>query len=56
VNEIKETLVQIYAYAGFPRSLKAINAFMAVMDERRAQGHEDEEGREASPIPADVDR
>jgi 4-carboxymuconolactone decarboxylase len=30
VNEIKEILVQMYAYAGFPRSLNGINAFMAV--------------------------
>ena len=35
VNEIKEILVQMYAYAGFPRSLNGIHAFMAVMDERR---------------------
>lgn len=26
VNEIKEILVQMYAYAGFPRSLKGIDA------------------------------
>jgi alkylhydroperoxidase/carboxymuconolactone decarboxylase family protein YurZ len=34
VNEIKEILVQLYAYTGFPRSLNGINTFMAVMDER----------------------
>jgi alkylhydroperoxidase/carboxymuconolactone decarboxylase family protein YurZ len=56
VNEIKEVLVQMYAYAGFPRSLGGIWAFMGVMDERRAAGIKDEEGREASPIPADLDR
>lgn len=27
VNEIKEALVQLYAYCGFPRSLNAINTF-----------------------------
>jgi alkylhydroperoxidase/carboxymuconolactone decarboxylase family protein YurZ len=27
INEIKEVLVQLYAYAGFPRSLNAINTF-----------------------------
>jgi alkylhydroperoxidase/carboxymuconolactone decarboxylase family protein YurZ len=56
VNEIKEILVQMYAYAGFPRSLNAINAFMSVMDERQAQGIKDEAGAEASPIPEDMDR
>ena len=54
VNEIKEILVHLYAYAGFPRSLNAISTFMAVLDERQAQGIEDEIGPEASPLPADM--
>lgn len=45
VNEIKETLVQLYAYCGFPRSLNAINTFKTVLDERKAHGLQDEEGR-----------
>jgi 4-carboxymuconolactone decarboxylase len=56
VNEIKEILVHLYAYTGFPRSLNGINTFMAVMDERRAQGIEDELGKEASPLPADMNK
>jgi 4-carboxymuconolactone decarboxylase len=56
VNEIKEILVHLYAYTGFPRSLNGINTFMAVIDERRAQGIEDEPGKEASPLPADMDK
>ena len=56
VNEIKEILVQLYAYAGFPRSLNGINTFMAVMDERKAKGISDKEGREASPMPANWNR
>ena len=56
VNEIKEILVQLYAYAGFTRSLNRINTFMAVVDERKAQGITDEEGREASPPPANWNR
>ncbi len=56
VNEIKEILIQLYAYAGFPRSLNAINAFMAVMQEREAQGIKDTMGKEASPLPEDMDR
>lgn len=50
ISEIKEELVQLYAYCGFPRSLNAINAFMAVLDERKAKGINDPEGREASPV------
>jgi 4-carboxymuconolactone decarboxylase len=56
VNEIKEILVQMYAYAGFPRSLNGINTFMAVMDERQAQGIKDEMGKDASPVPADMNK
>lgn len=56
VNEVKEVLVQMYAYAGFPRSLGGIWAFMSVMDEREAKGIKDEVGKDASPIPADLDR
>jgi 4-carboxymuconolactone decarboxylase len=56
VNEIKEILVHLYAYAGFPRSLNGINTFMAVMDERQAKGIKDEIGKEASPLPADMNK
>src|SRR6267143_713242 len=56
VNEIKEILVQMYAYAGFPRSLNGINAFMAVMDERQAKGIKDAMGKDVSPVPADMNK
>lgn len=45
INEIKEALVQLYAYCGFPRSLNAINTFRSVMEERKAKGIEDQEGK-----------
>lgn len=50
VNEIKEILVQMYAYAGFPRSLNGINTFRTVLDERKAKGIKDTEGKTATPI------
>ena len=56
VNEIKEVLVQLYAYAGFPRSLNAVTVFMAVVDERKAQGINNVMGKEASPLPADMNK
>jgi alkylhydroperoxidase/carboxymuconolactone decarboxylase family protein YurZ len=56
VNEIKEVLVHLYAYTGFPRSLNALFTFMEVMDERKAKGIEDVHGKEASPVPPDLDR
>ena len=50
VNEIKEALIHLYAYAGFPRSIRGLQTFMKVLDERKAKGINDEEGTEASPI------
>ncbi len=46
INEIKEALVQLYAYCGFPRSLNAINTFKSVMEERDAKGIQDKQGKE----------
>jgi alkylhydroperoxidase/carboxymuconolactone decarboxylase family protein YurZ len=53
INEIKEALVQVYAYAGFPRSLNAITTFQSVLNARKAQGINDIEGKAASPMPTD---
>ena len=53
INEIKEVLVQMYAYCGFPRSLNGIGVFMAVVDEREKKGIRDELGSEPTPLPAD---
>lgn len=50
INEIKEALVQLYAYCGFPRSLNAVNALMAVLEERKSKGIKDTEGKEASKV------
>ena len=52
VNEIKEVLVQLYAYCGFPRSLNALNNFMALVREREARGLKDVPGRLPGPLPA----
>ena len=56
VNEVKEILVQMYAYAGFPRSLNGVFALMSVLEERKSAGIADEIGKEASPIPADLNK
>lgn len=53
INEIKEILVQLYAYTGFPRSLNALNNFMAVIKERKTRGINDQSGKEPSPLPTD---
>jgi len=56
VNEIKEILIQTYAYAGFPRALNGITIYMAVLDKRKKQGINDKTGKEVSPMPADFDK
>jgi 4-carboxymuconolactone decarboxylase len=53
INEIKEVMVQLYAYAGFPRSLNALNTLIAVLKERKAKGINDKLGKEPSPLPRD---
>jgi quercetin dioxygenase-like cupin family protein/alkylhydroperoxidase/carboxymuconolactone decarboxylase family protein YurZ len=45
INEIKEILVQLYAYAGFPRSLNAISNFETVVNDRKKKAIKDEEGK-----------
>lgn len=55
VNEIKQVLVQMYAYCGFPRSLNALGAFMEVIGEREKAGLPCPPGKEATPLPAGTD-
>jgi 4-carboxymuconolactone decarboxylase len=51
INEIKEVIVQLYAYAGFPRSLNALSTFMTVLNDRKQNGINDELGKFPSPLP-----
>lgn len=51
INEIKQVLVQMYAYCGFPRSLNALASFSEVLKERETKGIKDETGKEAAPFP-----
>lgn len=50
INEIKEIMVHLYAYCGFPRSLRGLRTFIKVLDERKEKGIVDNLGAEASPI------
>lgn len=45
INEIKEAFSQLYAYTGFPRSLNALGMLKTVLDARKADGKQDEEGK-----------
>lgn len=53
INQIRETLMHVYAYAGFPRSLRGLQTFMIVLDERKAKGIKDVTGADASPVNDD---
>lgn len=55
INEIKETLSQLYAYTGFPRSLNGLGVLQQVLAERKAKGIIDEEGKDADALPEDFD-
>lgn len=56
INEIKEALVHVYAYCGFPRSIRGLQTFMTVLDERNAKGINDVKGVEASAIDKDTSK
>ena len=48
INEAKEILVQLYAYAGFPKSLNALGELQKVVQARQQKGIQDAIGREPS--------
>lgn len=50
INEIKEILVHLYAYCGFPRSIRGLQTFMEVLDDRTAKNIHDKTGNTTSPI------
>ncbi|MGN0033579.1 MAG: carboxymuconolactone decarboxylase family protein [Candidatus Limimorpha sp.] len=45
INELKEAFSQLYAYTGFPRSLNALGILKDVLDDRKAKGVTDNEGK-----------
>lgn len=55
VNEIKELLIQAYAYCGFPRSLTALGVFNDLLKQRKANGITDTEG-ESAAVVSDIDK
>jgi len=56
VNEIKEILVHLYAYCGFPRSIRGLQTFMEVLEERKANGITDDMGREATTVSTELSK
>lgn len=56
VNEIKEILIQQYAYAGFPRALNGVSTFIKVTQARKDAGIADKAGDEGTPLAQNVDK
>jgi alkylhydroperoxidase/carboxymuconolactone decarboxylase family protein YurZ len=50
IIEINEVLAHLYAYVGFPPSIRGIHLFKEVVEERKAMDLKDKPGREASPV------
>lgn len=50
INQIKEVIVHLYAYCGFPRSIRGLQTFITVIEERKNKGITDFIGAEASAI------
>ncbi len=50
INEIKEIVVHTYAYCGFPRSIRGLQTFMEVLEERKSKGIIDQLGNEATKV------
>lgn len=55
VNEIRDAMVQLYAYTGFPRSLNALTVLAESVQERQTQGLKTEEGKRPTPLPDNTD-
>ncbi len=56
INEIKEVLIQVYAYAGFPRSLNGISAFKEVLESREKKGIIDKVGEIPKELSKNEDK
>lgn len=50
ISEAKEILLQLYAYAGFPKSLNALGELLKVVEARKQRGIQDAPGREPSRV------
>lgn len=56
INEINEVLAHLYAYVGFPPSIRGIHLFREVVAERQARSIEDAKGRESTAVLSDSTR
>jgi len=53
ISEVKEVILQMSVYSGFPSAINAINAFKEVLAERQSQGIKDNLGKQPSQPSSD---
>jgi len=53
ISEVKEVILQMSVYSGFPSAINAVNAFKEVLAERQSQGIEDNPGKQPSKASSD---
>lgn len=51
ISEVKEVILQMTVYSGFPNCINSMNALREVLDERRERGINDEIGKQATVKP-----
>ncbi len=56
INEIKEILLQMSAYAGFPRSLNAVTTFQKIIEKRESEGIFDAHGNTPNVLFKGIDK
>lgn len=56
ITEVKEVILQMSVYTGFPRSINAMNAFREVLTERKSKGINDREGNIPNQEPDTINR
>jgi len=53
ISEVKEVILQMSVYSGFPSSINAMNALKEVLTERESHGIKDDEGKTPNTVSAD---
>lgn len=53
ISEVKEVILQMSVYSGFPSSINAMNALKEVLAERKGRGIKDDEGKKTSVTSSD---
>lgn len=52
INQLKESLIHLYPYAGFPKSLNGLGTLLSVVKERQVAGKQDKVGEAPKALPA----